>query len=155
MLQIGYKEASILWEYVFQKYNSLFSPFSLTIAHLYFLPFFLFEKAFLPETVVFNSFRTSLWCVTISSYFKHGNRILITSELQIKKNCKLNYVFLLTKERRKYVKLSISVFTFFECYTHSVATIPFWFNNKALKHLYYYNFTELFWAIFVFIKHCN
>ena len=41
-----------------------------------------------------------------------------------------------------------SVFTYFECYAHIFATISFWFNNKVLEAVYYYNFTELFWAIF-------
>ena len=58
-------------------------------------------------------------------------------------------MFLLTKERREYVKPSVSsVFTYFEYYTHIFGTILFWFNNKVLEAVYYYDFTELFWAIF-------
>ena len=41
-----------------------------------------------------------------------------------------------------------SVFTLFECYTDIFANIPFWFNNKVPEVIYYYDFTELFWAIF-------
>ena len=54
-------------------------------------------------------------------------------------------MFLLTKERREYVKPSISsVFTYFEYYTHIFGNILFWFNNKVLEAAYYYDFTELF-----------
>ena len=46
------------------------------------------------------------------------------------------------------MKLSISSVFYFECYTHIFGTNPFWFNNKVLEAVYYYNFNELFWAIF-------
>ena len=41
-----------------------------------------------------------------------------------------------------------SVFTSFGCYTHIFANIPFWFDNEVPEAIYYYDFTELFWAIF-------
>ena len=70
-----------------------------------------------------------------------------TNNFYVQRNnfCKLSYVFLLTKERREYVKPSISsVFTYFEYYTHIFGNILFWFNNKVLEAAYYYDFTELF-----------
>ena len=45
--------------------------------------------------------------------------------------CKLNLVFLLTKQRKWYcVKLSTSKF---DCYTHIFATFSFWFKKKVLE----------------------
>ena len=47
--------------------------------------------------------------------------------------------------------LSISsVFICFECYTHIFDNIPFWFSNKVPEAIYYYGFTELFWALLFF-----
>ena len=45
------------------------------------------------------------------------------------------------------MKLSVSsAFSYFESHTHIFPTNPFWFSNKVLEDVYYYNFTKLFWA---------